>query len=1506
MAASSTPGSSTRLLIHPLPTSTSFLPLSTLPLPLNLAPGTPITLLPHGTPAFLLAPYSGPTAALDVQFREGLAGLGCPSSSSTISASNEKGKGKEKKETYIIAYIALENLHGEDKGLLCIYPTSLCLAFHADAYLTGVGMGARGRARMEKLPRLPAPLMPSPLMQMGQVQNLQSHTHAQSQMPPPPPAPPPTSTTNASTTATVYPTSTPVYPHPHPPSSSAVPVSSYLYPPQVPSLPTTLLFRALTLKRNNDVRSTAKEVGAYVDAVARERERERERLRRERAGESVAPPVAGSSAVSPPQQRPSTLPLLTTPLTTHPPPSATTQQLIQIQNFYPSPPQAGNTPTVVNIPIQAQMSPPAIPEPTPTPVPAPLAEPLTAASSTPPPISTPASVAPNGNGNGNENDLWGMQIQPQASYMGMGGNMGNLGIGMDMGMDMDMDFDMGMDFNMNMNMMGEMGGMNMDMGNMGMNMNMGMGFGNPSSSSGAGASASYGRGTNGGGGGGGGNGGGGSGSVGLDFDEAFTDDDFSFFDRPSGGSASLPSSTSIPTHALSVTSANNHNHHNVNHATSSPTAITTRPSLTHPPASVPVPVPVPTPQSLASSPLFSPTPRFSRHHSHSLPNNTQTPTTTGLPDLLPPSPGPTPPSEHNNSAPTTPTWPGGVHLAEPAINGTGFGGSTKWDPIPFAKYYRVLDGKYVPGAGGKFSFGDEVDEGGIWWDKAKATSKKHEAKGGKKGKSEEKEKDVKNLDVGEERVWVGDVGWRKKYIAATDPRIGVVKKLIGVKRKFISTASNSSSAAAAISYPSYKNKKKPTTTSTATPSASSPSWMDDWSPTPPSDYPMSDSSSSEDEDEFAMDPGHPTTPTPPLSRSITPPPAHLPPGPALIQTHFTHAALLPLSTPLSLSLDPFPSSPPSHHIQQQPNRMDPMHSMGVTVNPALSVPTPVSPAATLTQSRSLLEAARMVALEAVENRPWADAWRASTCFAGGVGSTSEFASISNDNSNMGVVGGREVWLADVKAVVKLLEAVPGIEGSSGTLALKEVFGEVAEDLSHASSQDRDVSSASSSSTITPTPTKLRLQTAPYFALSKSSSIIQVFPPALRFWEKLGLGPRGEAKDGTVFVLFEEVGQASEMVSAWLGDVVDHYEGRHLGKLTLGKNPACLKDGLVPFRFDSSFRKALVTLISSLPDTQSSLIFFIVTPLATMTLSSPTLRHIFSALSKALKTYSEAQLHFQLVPEHLIHSSSLSSLPAPSFLSSTTFSSDPTTPTQDLTLSLYNRLLVPVDRTMSRRFFEHGVRVRRYFQEPAFTIARPLYSKATFVRASHVSLDVMDRGTFVHVGYGYSSCGRWILAACVDERGEAHELGVWAVQGVDDEDDQNENEDEDEDGESEGELGAVKKVWEFAMSFVEKASVEWRVVFSKMGPIGEMELDAISMLHLHLLHTIQPPSATAPPDDIFTLHTAIAQNFHELAVLARARWRLDVDPALPFHLAAVDAMRIALERDQYGIDASSGP
>ncbi|KAG6890759.1 hypothetical protein C0992_012731 [Termitomyces sp. T32_za158] len=728
---------------------------------------------------------------------------------------------------------------------------------------------------------------------------------------------------------------------PYPPPSV-----SYSQPrPVIPSSPSSdsvRAFRALTLSKSRDIHQIAAEIAGYVDAVARDREKERERLKRERESNnnaSTSPKFArtaitSATATHSPLPISASAPLLTTPLSlaSQPPVASTSHH--PPSNFYPSPPQADATPHT------GPTSPPTFLQPPPIPTIKPVSQP---SEPPPPPVVPPPVYDPFSTTDAS----WTIQPQP---YLGLNMNM-------DMDMDMDMDFDM----------------------NIGMDMNMSMPFDvNTSRDATFGGTSRTGDTGNG---------------SGLDFDD-ITDDDFSFFDRPSAPAASTP----LP-RIMAITTT-----------TTLPTPATTQ-----------------TPLNFDSSPLFT------TDISSATPCNASTPAwvsggthiaTPAVPDLLPPSPGPTPPS---HSAPATPTAT--VHL-EPLISS-----NSTFDPIPFADYHRLLDGKY---ALGKFSLPSPT-QGPDY------------------------------LTMAEN---AGRIGWRNDYMAATDPRIGVVRKLIGVKRKLAFD-------------PRGKVAKSPTSTD-------SPSWVDEWSSPSSTRIPSPDADIDSDATSSVSSRSPSPSPSPPHSRPTTPPPAYLPVGPTLLPTYFTHSSLLPLSTPLRRPSSPLPLPLPHSHPH--------IHSAAFAL-------TPVSPAATLGESKSLEAAVGAVATEVVENSPWAEAWRASTL----VGSCAQ----------------GEVWLADVRAISQLFGSVPGLEGS---MALGSLFCDTGRG---GSGSERRTESEKD---------KLKMLEAPMIAIGKGDAVIQVLPTALRFWEKLGLGPKGGAKNGTVFVLFEDDGeQRTQQVDAWLGSVATSYK-----------------------------------------------------------------------------------------------------------------------------------------------------------------------------------------------------------------------------------------------------------------------------------------------------------------------------------------------------------------------------
>lgn len=70
--------------------------------------------------------------------------------------------------------------------------------------------------------------------------------------------------------------------------------------------------------------------------------------------------------------------------------------------------------------------------------------------------------------------------------------------------------------------------------------------------------------------------------------------------------------------------------------------------------------------------------------------------------------------------------------------------------------------------------------------------------------------------------------------------------------------------------------------------------------------------------------------------------------------------------------------------------------------------------------------------------------------------------------------------------------------------------------------------------------------------------------------------------------------------------------------------------------------------------------------------------------------------------------------------------------------------------------------------------------------------------------------------------------------------------------------------------------------------------SISMLHIHILHTAKSPASSLTLPDVET-HKEITHNYHELNILAAARWKFDASTCLPLHLGALRVMYMALRR-----------
>jgi mediator of RNA polymerase II transcription subunit 13 len=489
-----------------------------------------------------------------------------------------------------------------------------------------------------------------------------------------------------------------------------------------------------------------------------------------------------------------------------------------------------------------------------------------------------------------------------------------------------------------------------------------------------------------------------------------------------------------------------------------------------------------------------------------------------------------------------------------------------------------------------------------------------------------------------------------------------------------------------------------------------------------------------------------------------------------------------------------------------------------SVPPFASVPTPVSPAAALgaasEQSKSLESAAHAIAVEFVENTLWAEVWRV------------------NNQRGHGAVheGARKVtvWPDDLKVAAEVMRKVNTAkeDGQESLCEIGTLFGlgEYCQGLSP---------SESTTDCLLPDPsTKLLPYDPPSISVGKGDAVIQLLPTALRFWQKLGLGPKGGRKDIEVYAFYEDADdQKRVIVDGWLAAAGNAYKTKHMGQFIRGcTNPA--NDALLPTRFDVSFRKTFGThsppfrlqtrltfssikalFISNIINAGPPIVILFFVPVTSMTFTSPSLRSVFLGIKKVLKTFHERQITFHFVPD--------------SYLIDLDHSPRGYAILDELCMGVYNRIHVEVERNLSRRMLgqrRHSNTIQ--LQEPTFTLARSVNNKVSLVRSAHTSLDVVDRFTFLHVGYRISPCRKWVFACCVDQRGEEYDLGLWLVSPPESGDGEGEPS---ELGDGEREIAcerfAVDKAWSFAMEVARRVDVEWRVVVTKLGLMTPTEVEA---------------------------------------------------------------------------------
>lgn len=336
---------------------------------------------------------------------------------------------------------------------------------------------------------------------------------------------------------------------------------------------------------------------------------------------------------------------------------------------------------------------------------------------------------------------------------------------------------------------------------------------------------------------------------------------------------------------------------------------------------------------------------------------------------------------------------------------------------------------------------------------------------------------------------------------------------------------------------------------------------------------------------------------------------------------------------------------------------------------------------------------------------------------------------------------------------------------------------------------------------------------PHIRVRRADALWDLLPPALSFWEPLGLAPTSGAKNIVTYCIYPHSETLGARVENFLDNIGIVYEGCKLGSHVRGDSIADFEAGLVPSKMASpvSMRAALrgvrdtcVQLGRALASSYSEIrdkdetqkidafVVYMVdpfeTPVALWELCSAFwfLFQAYGQGTKARADYSpNPDLVLQIVPMKYI-----ASFDAPVVL-------EPWT--------LINLAREVYDRCPPSQMSEDRTPLSIY-SAPSIQLEEALPRSIQFKLTAEPPSDLLRENSYMHLGYAISLDGAWISAAWSDNCGK-HQTVVSYCVG------------------SRAFSEIAREIWQTTIEIIQTRRVTWRVCIAKAGVMEREELEA---------------------------------------------------------------------------------
>lgn len=335
---------------------------------------------------------------------------------------------------------------------------------------------------------------------------------------------------------------------------------------------------------------------------------------------------------------------------------------------------------------------------------------------------------------------------------------------------------------------------------------------------------------------------------------------------------------------------------------------------------------------------------------------------------------------------------------------------------------------------------------------------------------------------------------------------------------------------------------------------------------------------------------------------------------------------------------------------------------------------------------------------------------------------------------------------------------------------------------------------------------------PYVRIRRADTLWDLLPPAIPFWETLGLGPCSPSKNVVAFGIYPFSEALTPCVESFLVNMQLAYDSCKLGNHMRVDTLSEYTGGLVPCRISGStstrtafkalrdtcvqLSKVLATKHAQMRDKDETkidaFVIYMIDPFG----QASAIWELCSAFWSLFQSYQQGPLArpeqvqkpdlvLQIVPIKYI-----ASFETPVILDASVYA--------NLAREVYDRC--PPSSPSEDRL------PLNIYSAPSFQLEEPIPRNIQFKLVAEAPQDLMRENSYMHLGYAISLDGMWVTAAWSDTCGKSqtmvsYNLGQRPFSEI------------------------AKEIWQITIEIMQVRRVTWRVCIAKAGVMEREELEA---------------------------------------------------------------------------------